>query len=72
MNVSEHMEKHGLADEALDAMAEPYESGDYPHEDGLVHSGSHLDAVGGKRVAVVYPSERIPIAEESTQTSSGV
>lgn len=54
MNVSDYMAKHGLTDEMLDAMAAPYERGDYPHEDGMVYHGSHLDAVGKKRVTVVY------------------
>ena len=54
MNVSDYMKKHGLTDENLDAMASPYESGDYPSETGTVHGGSHLDAVGKKRVTVIY------------------
>lgn len=54
MNVSEYMEKHGLTDAALDAMAAPYESGDYESETGEVHVGSHLDAVGKRRVTVIY------------------
>lgn len=54
MNVSEYMKKHGLTDEALDSMAEPYESGDYPSEEGQVFTGSHLDAVGKRRVTVIY------------------
>lgn len=54
MNVSEYMQKHGLTDEALDAMAAPYERGDYPSENGKVYSGSHIDAVGKRRVTVVY------------------
>ena len=54
MNVSDYMRKHGITDALLDEMAAPYESGDYPHEDAAVYSGSHLDAVGKKRVTVVY------------------
>lgn len=54
MNVSEYMEKHGLTDAALDAMAAPYERGDYESEAGEVHTGSHLDAVGKRRVTVIY------------------
>lgn len=30
MNVSEYMRKYGLTDDDLNAMAAPYESGDYP------------------------------------------
>lgn len=59
MNVSEYMNKYGLTDEALDEMAAAYERGDYPHEEGPVYSGSHLDAVGSKRVTVIYPCERV-------------
>ena len=54
MNVSEYMRKHGLTDADLDAMAAPYESGDYESSEGTVYSGSHLDAVGKRRVTVVY------------------
>lgn len=54
MNVSEYMKKHGLTDGDLDAMASPYENGEYQAEGGVVHSGSHLDAVGKRRVTVIY------------------
>lgn len=54
MNVSEYMRKHGLTDADLDAMAAPYESGDYESSVGTVYSGSHLDSVGKRRVTVVY------------------
>lgn len=54
MNVDEYMRKHGLTDADLDRMAEPFERGDYPIENGVVHSGSHLDAVGKRRVTVIY------------------
>lgn len=54
MNVSEYMEKHGLTDADLDAMAAPYESGDYESAGGTIYSGSHVDAVGKRRVTVVY------------------
>ncbi|MDH7889121.1 hypothetical protein [Bifidobacterium catenulatum] len=54
MKVSEYMKKHGLTDEKLDAMAAPYESGDYTSEDGKVYTGSHIDSVGKRRVTVVY------------------
>lgn len=59
MNVSEHMKKHGLTDEALDAMAAPYESGAYEGEEGAVYSGSHLDAVGKRRVTVIYDAAAV-------------
>ena len=54
MNVSEYMKKHGLTDAALDEMALPYERGDYESEAGTVYSGSHIDAVGKRRVTVIY------------------
>lgn len=54
MDVSEYMGKHGLTDAALDAMAAPYESGDYESEAGEVHTSSHLGAVGRRRVTVIY------------------
>lgn len=54
MNVSEYMRKHGLADADLDEMAAPYEGGDYPSGGGEVFTGSHLDAVGKRRVTVIY------------------
>jgi hypothetical protein len=54
VNVSEYMRKYDLTDANLDAMAAPYESGDYPSGDGEVFAGSHLDAVGKRRVTVIY------------------
>ncbi|OUP06135.1 NADP oxidoreductase [Collinsella sp. An2] len=54
MNVTEYMRKHGLTDADLDAMAEPYERGDYASGSGDVFTGSHLDAVGKRRVTVIY------------------
>lgn len=57
MNANDYMRRHGLTDDMLDALAAPYESGYFPHEDGAVHVGSHHDAVGSKRVTVIYPAE---------------
>lgn len=54
MDVSEYMKKHGITDEALDELAAKYEAGDYQSESGTVYSGSHVDAVGKRRVTVVY------------------
>ena len=55
MNVNEFMEKHGISDADLDRMAASYESGNFELQwDGRVFSGSHLDAVGKRRVTVVY------------------
>lgn len=53
-NVKQYMETHGLADEDLDRMTEPYECGDWESGGGPVHVGSHLDAVGKKRVTAVF------------------
>ena len=72
MNVSDYMSKHGLTDEAVDAIAAPYESGDYPAEEGKVYSGSHLDAVGKRRVTVVYDArdtQRVAAIARSRGTS---
>ena len=72
MNVSEYMRKLGLTDDKLDAMAEPYESGDYPAEEGKVYSGSHLDAVGKRRVTVIYDAkdtQRVAAIARSKGTS---
>lgn len=55
MNVNEFMAKHGLTDADLDRMAAPYEDASFESEpNGKVYSGSHLDAVGKRRVTVVY------------------
>lgn len=54
MNVEEYMRSHGISEEDLDRVAEPYERGDYPSDDGTVYVGSHIDAVGKRRVTVVY------------------
>lgn len=54
MNVAEYMKKHGLTDEALDEMATPYERGDFDEGEGADYVGSHVDAVGKKRVTVIY------------------
>ena len=54
MNVSEYMRKHGLTAADIDAMAAPYESGDYPSGGGEVFTGSPLAAVGQRRVTVSY------------------
>lgn len=72
MNVSEYMSKHGLTDDAVDAIAAPYESGDYPTEEGKVYSGSHLDAVGKRRVTVGYDArdtQRVAAIARSRGTS---
>jgi hypothetical protein len=54
MNVSEYMTRRGLTESDLDQMAAPYETGEFPSEEGVVHTGSHVDAVGKRRVTVLY------------------
>lgn len=54
MDVNDFMAKHGLTDADLERMAAPYEDGSIePEPDGKVFGGSHLDAVGTRRVTVV-------------------
>lgn len=54
MDVNDFMAKHGITDADLERMAAPYEDGSIELEpDGKVFSGSHLDAVGTRRVTVV-------------------
>ena len=38
-------EKHGLTDEKLDALAAPYESGDYASKDGKVYNAADTQRV---------------------------
>lgn len=58
MNVNDFMAKHGITDADLDRMAKPYEEGSFELEPkGEVFSGSHLDAVGTRRVTVVYDAK---------------
>ncbi len=58
MSVKDFMEKHGITDADLDRMAAPYENGSFELEPGgEVFSGSHLDAVGTRRVTVVYDAK---------------
>ena len=69
MNVDELAAKYGLTNEWIEESAAAYERGDYPHEDGQVYSGSHLDAVGKKRVTVVYPCEKVQRANRIAKSS---
>ncbi len=55
MNVEDFMKKHGISNADLDKIAQPYEDASFtPENEGQVFSGSHLDAVGKRRVTVVY------------------
>lgn len=56
MDVADFMNKHHLSEEDLDRMAEPYERGDFPLEDGVVCNGSHLDAVAREEVTIYIDS----------------
>jgi hypothetical protein len=58
VNVNDFMKKHGLTDSALDAAAAPYENASFEVEPkGTVYTGSHLDAVGKRRVTVIYDAK---------------
>lgn len=55
MNVDDFMAKHGITDADLERMAAPFENGGFELEpDKKVFSGSHLDAVGTRRVTVIH------------------
>lgn len=58
MNIDEYMKKHNLTDDDIDAIAAPYETGVYETARGTIYSGSHLDAVGKRRVTVVYDASK--------------
>lgn len=54
MNVNDFMAKYGITDADLERMAAPYEEGSFePEPDCKVFCGSHLDAVGTRRVTVI-------------------
>ena len=54
MDVNDFMAKHGITDADLECMVAPYEDVSFePEPDGKVFSGSHLDAVGTRRVTVI-------------------
>ena len=55
MNVEDFMKKHGITNDDLDKIAKPYEEATFtPEKTGKMFSGSHIDAVGKRRVTVVY------------------
>lgn len=55
MNVNDFMAKHDITDADLERMAAPYEDGGFePEPDGKVFDGSHLDAIGTRRVTVIH------------------
>ncbi len=58
MNVKDFMAKHSLTDANLDRLSAPYEDSSFePEPDGKVFSGSHIGAVGTRRVTVVYDAK---------------
>lgn len=58
MNINDFMNKHGISDADLDRMAGPYEDASFEAEPmGKVYSGSHLDAVGKRRITVIYDAK---------------
>lgn len=55
MNVNDFMAKHDITDADLERMAAPYEDGGFePEPDGKIFDGSHLDAIGTRRVTVIH------------------
>ena len=55
MNVNDFMATHDITDADLERMATPFENCGFELEpDGRVFSGSHLDAVGTRRVTVIH------------------
>ena len=54
MNERELIQKYDITEDQIERSAETYEIGDYPHEDGPIYVGSHVDAVGKKRITVVF------------------
>lgn len=54
MKTTKRSKKREITDAEFETMAASYETGDFEHSDAPVYSGSHLDAVGKKRVTVIY------------------
>lgn len=66
MNMNDFMAKHRITDADLDRMVAPYKDGSFePEPGGKVLRGPHLDAVGARRVTVVYDAA-------ATQKVSGI
>lgn len=57
MNIEEYMRQHEFTDEMLDACASSYEQGNFPHEDGPVHFGSHVGSVAFQKITVRIPTQ---------------
>ena len=56
MDADELCAKYGLDADELERSAESYERGDWDGGGGPVRTGSHLNAVGTRRITVVYDS----------------
>jgi hypothetical protein len=59
MDTADLAKKYGVTDEWIEQSAAKYESGDYESCPTPVHTGSHLDAVGTRRVTVIYNSKDV-------------
>ena len=56
MDAEELCGKYGVDAGALEKSSRAYERGDWEGGGGVVRSGSHVNAVGKRRVTVVYDS----------------
>jgi hypothetical protein len=59
MSTKDLAKKYGVSEEWIEHSASEYESGSSPHYSTTINTGSHLDAVGTKRVTVIYNSEDV-------------
>lgn len=54
MKIEEYMKKNNISDRDLDISAMKYENASYKREKNQVFNGSHLNAVGSKKVSIVF------------------
>ena len=59
MDAKELEAKYGITSEWIEQSAESYEQDDFQHSDSPVYSGTHLDAVGTRRITVIYPASDV-------------
>ena len=71
MDLNAYMQKHGISDADLDKISAPYERGDWSGTVDEAQRGSHLDAVGKKRITVVYDA-RDALAAKNIARDRGV
>lgn len=64
MDAEELCSKYGVDADAIERSAEAYERGDWDGGGAPVRTGSHLNAVGTRRVTVVYNSADTQMVEE--------